>query len=72
MYIRISMYICMYVCMCIYVCIYIYISKSIYIYIQIYICIYNNYISTEAFQNFSLVCSQEFDRFSFKKTELKK
>ena len=32
----------------------------------------NNYISTEAFQNFSLVCSQEFDKFSFKKTELKK
>ena len=32
----------------------------------------SNYISTEAFQNFSLVCSQEFDKFSFKKTELKK
>ena len=32
----------------------------------------NKYISTAAFQNFSLVCLQEPDQFSFKETELKK
>ena len=32
----------------------------------------NKYISTEAFQNFSSVCLQESDKFSFKETELKK
>ena len=30
----------------------------------------NKYISTEAFQNFSSVCLQESDKFSFKETEL--
>ena len=32
----------------------------------------NKYISTKAFQNFSSVCLQEFDKFSFKETELKR
>ena len=30
----------------------------------------NKYISTEAFQNFSSVCLQESNEFSFKETEL--
>ena len=33
---------------------------------------YIKYISTEAFQNFSSVCLQESNKFSFKETELKK
>ena len=30
------------------------------------------HISTEAFQNFSSVCLQESNKFSFKETELRK
>ena len=30
------------------------------------------HISTEAFQNFTSVCLQESNKFSFKETELKK
>ena len=32
----------------------------------------NKYISTETFQNFSSVCLQQSNKFSFKETELKK